>query len=164
MKNYLFLVLLILNIFISNIKADDAAKASNKDRFTLSQAYEIMGLTIGATETDLKKAYKKLQLKYHPDRNPSKDAAEKVKDINSARDIIQRHLEHPQQEDYQKPKQEHHQKPACCKQKADGQKCDYSDECRGSCKCKYPTVAKKCAFGAGGTCINQAKHCDISKC
>ncbi|MDR3645967.1 MAG: hypothetical protein P4L22_00315 [Candidatus Babeliales bacterium] len=54
--------------------------------------------------------------------------------------------------------------PACCKQKADGQTCNYSDECRGSCKCKFPTIAKKCAFGAGGTCINQAKHCDVSKC
>jgi len=54
--------------------------------------------------------------------------------------------------------------PACCNQKADGQTCEYSDECRGSCKCKYPTIAKKCAFGAGGVCQNQTKYCDVSKC
>jgi len=56
------------------------------------------------------------------------------------------------------------QQPACCKQKADGQPCSEADECRGSCKCKFPTVAKKCAFGAGGVCQNQAKYCDVSKC
>ncbi|MDR3646842.1 MAG: hypothetical protein P4L22_04865 [Candidatus Babeliales bacterium] len=56
-----------------------------------------------------------------------------------------------------------HNEPACCKSKQDGDYCEYSDECRGSCDCKFKTVAKKCAFDAGGKCINQEKHCG-TKC
>jgi molecular chaperone DnaJ len=47
--------------------------------------YQQLGLDRNATDTDLKKAYRQLALKYHPDRNPGDKAAEeKFKEINEA--------------------------------------------------------------------------------
>ena len=56
----------------------------------MNKYYEILGLKPDASEDDIKKAYKKLALKYHPDRNsddPEK-AAEKFKKISNAYQIL----------------------------------------------------------------------------
>ena len=41
--------------------------------------YEILGMEKNADKRDIKKSYRKLALKYHPDKNPSKEAEEKFK-------------------------------------------------------------------------------------
>ena len=51
--------------------------------------YEVLGLQKGATDEEIKKAYKKLARKYHPDLNPGdKTAEEKFKEINEANEVL----------------------------------------------------------------------------
>lgn len=50
--------------------------------------YEILGVTTDATDEQIKKAYRKLAMKYHPDKNSSPEAAEKFKNINHANEIL----------------------------------------------------------------------------
>jgi molecular chaperone DnaJ len=51
--------------------------------------YEILGLTRGASEQDLKSAFRKLAKEHHPDRNPDEKAAEqKFKEINEAYEVL----------------------------------------------------------------------------
>ncbi len=51
--------------------------------------YEILGLERGASEDDLKKAYRKLAFKYHPDKNPGDAAAEaKFKEAAEAYEVL----------------------------------------------------------------------------
>ncbi len=51
--------------------------------------YEVLGLPKGASETDVKKAFRKLARKYHPDVNPGdKTAEQKFKEINEAYEVL----------------------------------------------------------------------------
>lgn len=51
--------------------------------------YEVLGVARDASDTDIKKAYHKLVMKYHPDKNPGdKSAEEKFKEVNNAFDIL----------------------------------------------------------------------------
>ena len=51
--------------------------------------YEMLGVGREASADDLKKAYRKLAMQFHPDRNPGDKAAElKFKEISEAYDVL----------------------------------------------------------------------------
>ena len=51
--------------------------------------YEVLGVDKNATEDQIKKAYRTIAIKYHPDRNPgNKEAEEKFKEAAEAYDVI----------------------------------------------------------------------------
>ena len=50
--------------------------------------YEILGVKRGASDAEIKSAYRKLARKYHPDVNKTKEAESKFKDINEAYEVL----------------------------------------------------------------------------
>ncbi|MFQ3576778.1 MAG: DnaJ domain-containing protein, partial [Cytophagales bacterium] len=68
--------------------------------------YSILGVKAGASQDEIKKAYRKLAMRFHPDLNPSADAQERFREISEAYQFltsgkINYHYTYPA---YQEPK------------------------------------------------------------
>ena len=50
--------------------------------------YEVLGLSKGTSEKDIKKAYRRLAMKHHPDRNPGDEAAEEIQEASEAAEVL----------------------------------------------------------------------------
>lgn len=55
---------------------------------TKKDFYEVLGVSKSSSADELKRAYRKLALEYHPDKNKSKEAEEKFKEINQAYEVL----------------------------------------------------------------------------
>jgi len=79
---------------------ENAAGASASDSLTLDQAYEILGVSKGSGEAEIKKAYRRLMSQHHPDKLVAKGlpdemiqlATEKTQEIRKAYDLIKKNL------------------------------------------------------------------------
>jgi DnaJ family protein B protein 4 len=54
----------------------------------MSNFYDVLGVNQDASEAEIKKAYRQLSLKYHPDRNSSEEAIAKIQKINAAYEAL----------------------------------------------------------------------------
>lgn len=50
--------------------------------------YEVLGVSRGASEAEIKQAYRKLVVKYHPDKNKEVSAQDQIREINEAYDVL----------------------------------------------------------------------------
>jgi curved DNA-binding protein CbpA len=71
----------------------------------MEKYYQILDLEPGATKEQIKSAYKKKALRYHPDKNPSPDAAEIFKNISEAYQVL---TETPEEHNSNVPPQTFH--------------------------------------------------------
>jgi curved DNA-binding protein CbpA len=65
-----------------------AAAATPPPKVVDEEYYQLLGVPTNATDADLKKAYRRQAIKYHPDKNPSPDAEEMFKKIAKAYQVL----------------------------------------------------------------------------
>lgn len=66
-----------------------SCRFSRTNLLQIKNHYDVLGLTPKATQSDIKAAYYKLSMQYHPDKNKgSDDAAKKFRDITAAYEVL----------------------------------------------------------------------------
>lgn len=67
--------------------------------------YEILQVAIGSTQEEIKKSYRKLSSKIHPDKNPGKDTTKEMQELNSAYDRLMNNQLNPINNQFQHTQQ-----------------------------------------------------------
>lgn len=76
------------------LAADEVDQLLGMGKATLDDAYKVLGITADATDEEVRKAYRKMALKHHPDKvanlgeDVRKEAEQKFKDIAAAKEVI----------------------------------------------------------------------------
>jgi hypothetical protein len=65
-----------------------ASYVSKKEKEKELDFYEVLGVDSDATDKEIKKSFRKLSIKYHPDRDPSKEAADVFGDMRTAYEVL----------------------------------------------------------------------------
>src|SRR4249920_1429159 len=69
-------------------RSRDSAMAPQREWFE-KDYYSVLGVSQGATEKEITRAYRKLAKQYHPDANPgNREAEEKFKEVSAANDVL----------------------------------------------------------------------------
>ncbi|MBZ0294006.1 MAG: DnaJ domain-containing protein [Anaerolineae bacterium] len=68
--------------------ADSFSGVATLQRHPLQEFYDVLGVTVDASEDIIKKAYRQKAHENHPDRDPSPDATHRMQQINQAYDEI----------------------------------------------------------------------------
>ena len=67
----------------------------------MEDLYQVLGISKTASQSEIKSAYRKLAVKYHPDKNPGDKAAEeKFKQITAAYDVLSDETKRRQYDSY----------------------------------------------------------------
>src|SRR5690606_2270301 len=69
-------------------RAGGAHQPSRGRAARVNDFYDLLGVSRSASEDDVKKAYRKLAMQYHPDRNPAPDAEARFKEITEAYEVL----------------------------------------------------------------------------
>lgn len=95
--------------------------------------YKILGLSISATQNEIKQSYRKLAVFWHPDRNSNTIALEKMKELNEAYEILS---DENKRKSYNKIYQEYFINSQIVKYQGQSEK-QYNEEKEKSVKQKY---------------------------
>lgn len=88
-RQFMFVCILCALLITANAaRKDKGEDKDDKDDNVKEDCYKVLGVQRTASEKEIKKAFRKLALKYHPDRNKEKDAEKQFRKIAEAYEIL----------------------------------------------------------------------------